>query len=379
MLKDAALLTLELAETMCDMGNDLQDATPYNVLFDSGRPVFVDFGSFVPSGGDYLWAPYQQFCNFFLFPLYGYSAGRGEIARRLLYDTVEGVSAEDVSALLSTTEKLATPGYLSRVFLPEAMTRMVRRFRDRQEMSSMSRRLSGRVDLSRARGGFLKKLRRHTESLRPSSSESHWVEYYDQTEAAVLEKKKRAVSRVLEDLSPSTVLDIGCNVGTFSLMAAENGARVVSVDTDHDSVDRLYRSVSEQGRNVLPLIFNVLSPPPALGWRNRELPPATERLRSDLVIALALLHHMVFQGGQDFERCVQSLGDFQRRWLLIEYVDREDIMAKLLPRRPNVDYDWYTRQNFLRVLQSSYPRVEIVEELSATRTLILASREKVSP
>ena len=46
MLFDAGLLTIELAETCLADGFGLKDATPYNVLFNGAKPVFIDVLSF---------------------------------------------------------------------------------------------------------------------------------------------------------------------------------------------------------------------------------------------------------------------------------------------------------------------------------------------
>ena len=83
MLKAAALVTVELCIRLAEKGLTLQDGHPWNILFDDTKPVYIDAGSIVPARDDILWAPYQQFCNFFLFPLYLYAADRDRIARWL--------------------------------------------------------------------------------------------------------------------------------------------------------------------------------------------------------------------------------------------------------------------------------------------------------
>src|SRR5688572_29657346 len=62
MLHEAALLTLDLADSLLEDGFGLKDATPYNILFNGPRAVFVDWLSFErrdPS--DPTWLPYAQF------------------------------------------------------------------------------------------------------------------------------------------------------------------------------------------------------------------------------------------------------------------------------------------------------------------------------
>ena len=69
MLKDTALLQLDLLESAIREGMTLKDATPYNFALDGGRFVFIDVPSFeVPEPGS-PWAGYRQFCEMFLYPL----------------------------------------------------------------------------------------------------------------------------------------------------------------------------------------------------------------------------------------------------------------------------------------------------------------------
>ena len=81
MLKEAALLTLDLAIELTDKNLALQDAYPWNVYFDGTKPEFIDLGSIVEADRKFIWIAYDQFCRFFLYPLYMYAAGREKIAR----------------------------------------------------------------------------------------------------------------------------------------------------------------------------------------------------------------------------------------------------------------------------------------------------------
>lgn len=377
MLRDAALLTLEISVKMCEEDIVLQDGTPYNVFFDSSNPVFIDLGSFVSAGREYVWAPYEQFLNFFLHPLYAYSSGAADITRRLLRDPVEGVTGPSVARLLGARQKLSAPGYLKRVSVPRLFSPLIERAGARQKMASMSRSLGGRTDMKKIRRRFLSALMKDVGRIKMPGAQSRWTDYYGQTAHEALDEKKKAVAGVLEELRPKTVLDAGCNTGEFSVLAAERGAEVVAFDSDHGSVERLYGLSREKGLRILPLVMNILDPSPGTGWRAIERPPAHTRLGCDMVLALALMHHLVFTGGQDFQRIVKSLKDFQRDWLLVEYVDKEDPMARLLPRRPSVDYGWYSLDGFLRTLEGHFRDVRVIKRLGGTRTVVLAG--DVSP
>lgn len=99
MCVDAALLTLDLQERLLGHGYSLKDATPYNVQFRKGVPIFIDVCSVEPASADGLWAAYNQFCQFWLYPLLLYRCGLRDL--RLLYlNYLEGVPLERVVSLV---------------------------------------------------------------------------------------------------------------------------------------------------------------------------------------------------------------------------------------------------------------------------------------
>ena len=69
MLKDAALLQLDLLLAALEHDLVLKDSTPYNVQFQGARPVFVDVGSFERMREGEPWVGYRQFCMLYLYPL----------------------------------------------------------------------------------------------------------------------------------------------------------------------------------------------------------------------------------------------------------------------------------------------------------------------
>ena len=69
MLKDAALLHLELMLAALKHGMILKDSSAYNIQWNGAEPVFIDIPSFevLPKGEP--WIGYRQFCELFLYPL----------------------------------------------------------------------------------------------------------------------------------------------------------------------------------------------------------------------------------------------------------------------------------------------------------------------
>ena len=68
MLKDAALLTLEIQKKCIESGLSLKDASAYNIQFHDGKPILIDITSFEIYNEE-PWIAYRQFCEHFLGPL----------------------------------------------------------------------------------------------------------------------------------------------------------------------------------------------------------------------------------------------------------------------------------------------------------------------
>ena len=92
---------------------------------------------------------------------------------------------------------------------------------------------------------------------------------------------------------PALVWDLGCNDGRYSRIAAESAGYVVALDADVRVVDELYSALkAEDARTILPLFGDIADPSPALGWRSGERRTLVERGAPDVILALALVHHL---------------------------------------------------------------------------------------
>jgi hypothetical protein len=69
MLKDAALLTLDIKKRALARDLSLKDASAYNIQFYRGKPILIDTLSFEKYTPGEPWVAYKQFCQHFLAPL----------------------------------------------------------------------------------------------------------------------------------------------------------------------------------------------------------------------------------------------------------------------------------------------------------------------
>ncbi len=183
---------------------------------------------------------------------------------------------------------------------------------------------------------------------------SEWSEYreistYDDAE---LRAKERFVERAVADSRPGTVWDLGANDGRFSRIAADGGAYVLAIDGDEVAVERLYRELRAEGdERILPLALDLIDSSPGLGWRGAERPRLEERGRPDLVLALALVHHLTIGGNVPVADVVDWLAGLGAT-LVVEFPTRDDPMVErlLARKRPGAHPD-YELEQFERELE----------------------------
>ena len=148
---------------------------------------------------------------------------------------------------------------------------------------------------------------------------------------------------------------------------------MIAVDSDHATVEALYRSLREEGeRRILPLVANLADPSPGLGWRGRERRRLEERGTPDLVLALALVHHVSHTANVPLGEFLDWLRELEAE-VVIEFPTREDPMVRRLlsGKREGSNAD-YERGSFERQLGERF-RIERSEPLpSGLRVLYLA-------
>lgn len=369
MLREAATLQLDVLAAALGEDMSMKDGTAYNVQFFGARPVFVDIGSFEPAAGP--WPGYLQFCQTQLFPLL-VQAHLGVPYQPFLRGSIDGLRASDVSGMFRGLGRFRK-GVLRNVVLHSVLERKVtsssQRVKEQLSTSGFGTELAKTVAAN---------LRKLVQRLDVGKRASTWSDYRDTCSYsdADAEAKQRFVRAALQDEPAALVLDLGANDGAYSLLAAEHADYVVAVDGDEAVIDRLYRRLRADGReNVLPLVMDLTDPSGGLGWRNRERAPFVDRVRPDLTLALALVHHLAVGANVPLPQVVEWLAGFGGR-LVVEFVHVDDPMVtRLLSNKPAGLFDDYTREGFEALLAERFT-VAATETLpGGTRTLYLVHPE----
>jgi SAM-dependent methyltransferase len=365
MLRDAAELHLEVLLAALGEGFSMKDGYAYNVQFTGTAPVFVDVGSFEPAAGP--WPGYRQFCQTLLFPLL-VQAHLGIAYQPLLRGSVHGLSPRDVAGMFSGRRRWKR-GVFRNVVLHAAADRRVTASTEQVKAQLGSAGFG--VELAKATTSKLLKLVRRLEVSRRGST---WSDYrdtcsYSDDDAAA---KRAFVESACTGVRPSVVLDLGANDGEYARLAARHADHVVAVDGDEHVIDDLARRLRADGdTKVLPLVMDLADPSPGLGWRNVERAPFAERARPDLVLALALVHHLAISANVPLPEVVAWLRSFDAR-LVVEFVHPDDPMAKrLLANKPAGLFDDYRVDAFEQLLVERFTSLRRELLPGGTRTLHL--------
>jgi SAM-dependent methyltransferase len=368
MLQDAAMATVQLLLALNERDSILQDAYPWNIVFRGPKPVFVDFTSIVRADTPLIWPAYGQFQSLFLRPIELSAQGKGAVARALMYNNISGVSIGDFYRNTTFTYKLTHP-FVGLGLLLDSYV---------QQNAGLKSRLTGmaanpRVAATRQiRARFFGKLQRRISAYGFDTSGDVWSSYYKEIDPGVnKDLKTRTVREIIDRLRPGTVVDIGCNTGVFSIIAAESGARVISVDSSEACINHLYAQAKEGRLNITPLISDVLCPTPPFGFMGSQYPSLIERSRSELVICLALMHHLHISGRQSFDRVAELMGALSTRHIIFEFVAMEDANNDLLGAGREINY---SLQDVAGELRRFFPVIEVLESDRPTRKILVCSK-----
>lgn len=404
MIKDAALFHLDLFMRLAPYGLILKDMHPLNVMFVRAKPIFVDFTSIIEASAlgseAYLqsarkprrafWSSWDRqstivndmyermFVPHFLLPMEFMTRGRHAQARERMLSTT-----------LNTTTEVIHPH--------EAYGRdITARYLDISRRIALDAALGDRSD---TKPRFFQRLRSNVAKMDVEPPVSGYANFYrlkgedfDLKSSAHWNVRQRTLHSVLEQLRPATVLDIAGNTGWFARLAASTGASVVAFDIDESCADRLYLDTKPGQDDIVSLVLDVTNPTPEVHGIHLPSEPrrefedapvllsATRRLKCELVMALAIVHHLALGQGKSLHDIVSTLDEFTVSHLVMEYIDRHDQLIVAEPeffpamQRTPYDFDWYTLEAFESELSKRFATVLRLPSHPASRTILLCSR-----
>ena len=363
-LKDAALTTIQVQKRALEFGMTLKDANAFNIQFLRGKPILIDTLSFQIYQEGTPWIAYRQFCQHFLAPLALASYSHIWMGQ-LTQAHIDGIPMELTSSLLPLRTRfkpsLQIHLHLHSKFQGKVSTQTAGRDSHKKKFSL------------RAFLGLIDSLESAVKGLKWHPLKTEWADYYDGDSytRTALDHKVQVVTGFLNEINPVSVWDMGSNTGHFARIAGDMGISTIAFDQDPDSVEKNYQtSVNRKESNLLPLVLDLSSPSPKIGWANSERMDLEERGPADMLMALALIHHLAIARNVP----MGMISEFFRKlckWAIIEFVPKSDKKVSLLLANRDDVFPNYTQKNF----ESEFSRYfEIKSEQRITdseRTLYL--------
>jgi len=209
------------------------------------------------------------------------------------------------------------------------------------------------------------------------NKESVWVDYYrdDSYTGIAFNHKVKIVERILSDVKPKTIWDLGANTGVFSFLASSRRIDTVAYDNDPISVEENYLEMKKRSdKYVLPLVLDLTNPSPSQGFASGERISFVDRGPVDMVFALALLHHLTIANNVNFEILAQFMSRITE-WLIIEFVPKSDKKVKFMLSYRKDIFDKYNQDNF-EVQFSRYFTIERKIKISNSQRFIYKMRKR---
>ena len=357
----AARFTLDIAREALEHGWLLKDASAWNVLFDHGKPVFCDVLSFEPCNKSGVWLAYAQFCRHFIIPLLLHR-NLGLQPAEMFINHHDGITPERAWPMLKGLRAWRQPA-ISAVTLPYLLAR-----KGKAALASAVAHPPSTDNQELAKYLLVRtfsRMEKQLERLKPTPQRSHrgWADYEhnrDHYSVADLYAKSAFVRQALQALPGTTMLDIGCNAGEFSYLAAEQGRIVVAADFDADALGLLWEELQRRPAQINPMLVNIAYPPPAIGWMNREVTSFLDRAKGkfDCVLALGLIHHLLVSERIPLSEVLNLMVNQAPSSLIIEWIEPNDPRFSSLAGFNSVEYENLSEDNFEAVFGCHFHLLE---------------------
>jgi len=337
MVRKAALAFLDIVELGDATDYTCKDAHLYNWVFRGTCPVWVDIGSLVPRVSEYSVPWLESFSSDVLFPLRLWDGGMASLATRAVGNPAHPVSTDEAIAcihpvlrgngILARDLRYAYRGFVFANTIPETsgFRRGVKYLFRTKTMDQV------------------RHLRRSVSRLSydaPTAWGQYHAEFLDETNRIRPDSRFNRIIELLNDYSPSSVLDLAGNAGVLSEEIAVKmpGTHVCCTDYDAKAIDLLFqRQVRHPTPGLVMAVHDFMSP----DANPAEISPVL-RFMSDCVLALGVSHHLLLTQGYGYDNIFRALRSYSRRLVFVEYMPlglHDGTRAPPLP-------EWYTRENF---------------------------------
>ena len=365
-LKDAALLTLEIQETSLKYGMSLKDSSAFNIQFNKGKPVLIDTLSFEKYEEGGPWVAYQQFCQHFLAPLI-LSSFMDIRSIRLMQIYMDGIPLDYVVKQLPFL-KLIKPMVFIHIYLHSKAQN-----KNANNIDSIKKNISKSSLL-----GLIGSLKSLVESLKWRPKGTEWGDYYSDTNYSDLsmDSKRSILDSFLVELKPNSLWDIGGNNGEFTRLASDKGIESVLFDIDYAAIEKSYlKSKYESEKYITSFVMDFTNPSPGIGWNNKERLSVIERGPVDVVLALAIIHHLCISNNLPFQNVADFFARIVSKFLIIEFVPKSDSQVQRLLKTREDIFTNYEQEVFEKEFKNLFNIEKSIKVKNSERYIYLMRKK----
>lgn len=358
MFFDYTLFMIDFLADLDRIGLGWGDGHPFNATIHRGKFVFFDFDALLL--GKTQCYRIQEFIDYHILILHLMAKNMEQKAYLYLNnaDPEVSINIKDISGYL-TQDELEHYNNMVQNYLKSAMKG------DIQTCCIQMKEYVSGIRISR---------------ICESGWDGYQNELYEAADVTTWSDKQRAVIEMVRSVKPKTLLDLAGNMGWYEFMLCNEVERCIVADLDYSCVDFVYQTVVQRKvENVYPVYLNLVTPTPAyykdtpigdtaiIPWRKS----AIDRFKSEMVLALAIVHHLAFSQQLSFEEIIGQFALYTSKWLIIEFMERED--SVVAPALKNPNFDWYTQEGFERVLKTQFRILSSIHS-EPTRILYLCAK-----
>ena len=372
--RKAIIAYISINQIALKYGMILKDATPYNFYLEGGKALLLDTSSFSFFKEGAPWIAYRQFCAEFLSPL-ALMHYNGQKWSRITRTHLRGLPLNFISKQLplkswfNSTALLHIHLHAKYANAEGATTEAKLKLNQEVKKEGFSN-----EKLTSLMGMLLNTV---TKWKKPYQFEKHWSEYYEQDIASekYLVHKEEIVKKWLEQTKPLSVVDLGANTGRFSFLAASYTKRVVALESDDICVDIMERQIKKQKlTHVNVLMQELAETSPQLGVNEKEVSSIFTRAKSEMVMALAIEHHLHLTNLISLSQIAEMFSLFSSKYLITEFIPANDSKVQLLIKNRNKDLSAYTIEAYKIALEKYFNIIETTQLADSGRILILLQK-----
>lgn len=366
MLKKAVLTLIEIGRICDKHGWFLQDGHLWNMVFFGSRPVHVDFGSFRKGKAKLDWPFYKELIFNGLLPLLIWSKGDFYLANRILSDSFP-------RRIQPFPDINTAPFYFKNL-------KMFRKPRDLEywlkvlcnlcmlPFAPLQKRQFNTQRYLTLQYPSLNEIEAQVDGLNLPKHTTEWGIYHKtHYEDKAAKGRFKRIIELLKTIEWSTAVDMAGNGGFFTTLMLEAFPqnRALCLDYDSQAIERAFTRSLDYATDLV--VADRLS----CGMVNICYPtvgpiPLERRISADLVIALAVTHHLFLRQSIDADEFFAFLHRVSKRFLAIEFMPLGLWFEGKAPPLP----DWYSEQWFVTHLAKKFS-VITREQLEANRVFFL--------